>query len=115
MSYLDRIDLLTQIKDSFIIFALDSVGTYPIQAIIEQVNSIPEKQFIIDAITPNIETFCFDTYGTHILEKILNNFEEEYTSIIYDFVLDNFLRLATNTNGICIVKRVFICYDNIIL
>jgi hypothetical protein len=113
LSYLDRIDLLTQIKDSFIIFALDSVGTYPIQAIIEQVNSIPEKQFIIDAITPNIETFCFDTYGTHILEKILNNFEEEYTSIIYDFVLDNFLRLATNTNGICIVKRVLLEQSNI--
>ena len=47
-----------------------------------------------------------DPFGSHVLEKLLTCFEEEYISFIYDYIYDNFLTLANNNNGICVVKKI---------
>lgn len=49
---------------------------------------------------------CLDTYATHVIEKIICCFEEEFTSFIYDYVYNNFLSLANHINGICVVKKI---------
>ena len=52
---------------------------------------------------------CLDVYGTHVLEKILNCFEYEFVRPLMSFILDNFLFLANNANGLCVVKKEIIC------
>ena len=47
-----------------------------------------------------------DPFGSHVLEKLLTCFEEEYVRFIYNYIVDNFLELANNNNGICIVKKI---------
>jgi len=84
----------------------DSIGTYPIQTIIEHVGSKNEKNIIINALKDNIKELSFDSFGSHVLEKLLSCFEEEYVSFIYNYIIDNFLELANNNNGICIVKKI---------
>ena len=108
LNYKDRIDFLLTIQSSIIKLSLDSIGTYPIQSIVEQVCSKNEKMIFVNSIQNSIEEFCYDTYGTHVIEKIITHFEENYTSFIYDYVLDNFLSLANHINGICVVKKVLI-------
>lgn len=108
LNYNDRIDFLLAIQSSIIKLSLDSIGTYPIQSIVEQVCSKNEKMIFVNSIQNSIEEFCYDTYGTHVIEKILTHFEENYTSFIYDYVLSNLLPLAKNINGICVVKKVLI-------
>ena len=110
LSHTDKLDFLLHIQDSFITYALDTVSTYPIQHIIEQTPSLQEQHIIIECIIPHIDMLCIDTYGTHVLEKVLNVFEYEYTCYIYNYVLDNFLHLAMNVNGICVVKKVLLEY-----
>ena len=110
LSHQDKIDFLLLIQESFIVYALDTVGTYPIQYIIEQVPSLQEQHIIIECIIPHINMLCLDTYGTHVLEKVLNVFEYEYSCCIYNYVLDNFAHLAMNANGICVVKKVLLEY-----
>ena len=102
----DRIDFLLSIKDSLTKISINNIGTYPIQSIIEQVGSKNEKKIIINAIKDSISDFCYDTYGTHILEKIISCFEEEFTGFIFNYVSNNFLYLANHINGICIVKKI---------
>ena len=48
----------------------------------------------------------YNPYGCHVLEKLLSCVEEEYISFIYSYIIDNFLRLAYNCNGICLVKKI---------
>ena len=58
------------------------------------------------SIQNSISELCYNTYGSHVLEKIVCCFEEEFTSFIYDYVYNNFISLAYNINGICIVKKI---------
>jgi hypothetical protein len=102
----DRIDFLLVIEKSIVKLSSDSIGTYPIQTIIEHVGSKNEKNIIINALKDNIKELSFDNFGSHVLEKLLSCFEEEYVSFIYNYIIDNFLELANNNNGICIVKKI---------
>ena len=102
----DRIDFLKGIEKSFIKLSSDNIGTYPIQTIIEYLNSKIEKNIIISAIKDRFEELIYDPSGCHVLEKILICFEDEYTTFIYSYIFDNFLYLANNNNGICIIKKI---------
>ena len=102
----DRIDFLKGIEKSLIKLSSDSIGTYPIQTIIEHLSSDIEKMIIISAIKDRFEELIYDPFGCHVLEKILICFEDEYTMFIYSYIFDNFLYIANNNNGICIIKKI---------
>jgi len=102
----DRIDFLLVIEKSMVKLSSDSIGTYPIQTIIEHVGSKNEKNIIINALKDNIKELSFDPFGSHVIEKLLSCFEEEYVGFIYNYIVDNFLELAYNNNGICVVKKI---------
>ena len=102
----DRTDFLLSIENSLIKLSTNSIGTYPIQGIIEHIGSKIEKNIIVKAIKDHIEELSLDPYSSHVIEKILSCFEEEYISFIYDYISQNFLKLAYNANGICLVKKI---------
>ena len=102
----DRIDFLKGIEKSLIKLSSDSIGTYPIQTIIEHSNTKIEKNIIISAIKDRFEELIYDPFGCHVLEKLLVCFEDEYVMFIYSYIFDNFLVLANNNNGICIIKKI---------
>ncbi len=102
----DRIDFLKGIEKSLVKLSSDSIGTYPIQTIIEHVGSKNEKIIIINALKDNIKELAIDPFGSHVLEKLLSCFEEEYINFIYNYIVDNFLDLANNNNGICVIKKI---------
>ena len=104
----DRIEFLSIIQNDLNILAIDFIATYPIQGIIEQLGSKAEKTIIYLGIKNYIPIFCYNVYGTHILEKMLSYFEEEFTLEIIDFVYNNFIDLAYHINGICIVKKLLL-------
>ena len=102
----DRIEFLLIISSSIIKLSINNIGTYPIQGIIEEIESKKEKKIIIDSIKNSIKDLCYDTYGTHVLEKIISCFEDEFIEFIFDYVEKNFLNLSSHINGICIVKKI---------
>ena len=107
----DRIDFLQKIENSIVKFSCDKIGTYPIQTIIENLNSEIEKFILIKSIKGHIEELVYNPYGCHVLEKLLSCVEEKYISFIYSYIIDNFLRLAYNCNGICLVKKLLTFTD----
>ena len=102
----DRIDLLKKIQNSIVRYSCDSVGTYPIQTIIENINSELEKVIIISKIKNHVEELIYDPFGCHVVERLLDCFEEGYISFLYSYISDNFLKLSYNNNGICIIKKI---------
>ena len=102
----DRIDFLKKIQNSIFKYSCDNIGTYPIQSIIESVTSKYEKMIIISALKNNIEKLFYDPFGCHVIEKIISFIEEEYIPFIYSYISNNFIKLANNNNGICIIKKI---------
>ena len=102
----DRIDFLNTIKNSLIKLSSNNIGTFPIQGIIEHVGSKIEKNIIINSIKNNIHELSINPFSCHVIEKILSCFEEKYISFIYDYISKNFLFLAYNINGICLIKKI---------
>ena len=108
----ERLDFISVIKPCFSKLCFDSVGTFPIQGIIEQLNCPYEKHLIISLIQPNINAFAFNAYGSHVVEKITMCFESEYNHFIYEYGIDNFELLAMDQSGICVIKNILLCKDN---
>ena len=104
----DRIEYLIIIQNDLKTLAIDITATYPIQGIIEQLGSKAEKKIIYLGIKDSINTFCYNVYGTHVIEKILSYFEDEFTNEIIDYIYNNFIGLAYNINGICVVKKLLL-------
>ena len=102
----DRIDFLTSIEKNLIQLSSNSIGTFPIQGIIEHIGSKIEKDIIINTIKDNIQELSINPYSCHVIEKILSCFEGQYISFIYDFIQENFLFLAYNANGICLIRKI---------
>ena len=108
LSQKDRIEYLTAIQNDLSSLAIDNTATYPIQGILEELGSKNEKKIIYMSLKDSISSFCYNIYGTHVLEKILSYFEDEFIQEIIEFVYNNFINLAYHINGICIVKKLLL-------
>ena len=67
-----------------------------------------EKSIIYFGIKEYISIFCYNIYGTHVLEKMLSYFEDKFIQEIIDFIYNNFMDLVYHLNGICIVKKLIL-------
>ena len=101
----DRMIFLKNISSYISNLSINKIATYPIQCIIEHLTLNAEKMLIVNSIYPFIMKMSLDVYGTHVIEKVLSYFEYEMIKPISNFILDNFLFLANNSNGLCIVKK----------
>ena len=108
LSQKDRIEYLNIIQNDLNFLSTDSISTYPIQSIIEELGSKAEKKIFYQGIKNSIDNFGYHIYGSRVLEKILSYFEDEFQKDIIDYICNNFIELAYNTNGICLVKKILI-------
>ena len=108
LSQKDRIEYLTLIQPELNALSKDSIATYPIQNIIEELGSKNEKSIFYLGIKNYIDNLAYNIYGARILEKILAYFEDEFKQEIIEYICENFLELAYNNNGICLVKKILL-------
>jgi hypothetical protein len=104
----DRIKFLQSISYHFIEISKSKIGTYPIQAFIEQLSSNEEKSLIIDCIKDYLLDLCYDSQGVHVIEKIIICFDEDLLQFAYELIINNFMNLANHSNGLCVIKKIII-------
>lgn len=108
LNFEDRISFLLIMKESLEDISNSKVGTYPLQAIIENLKIDEEKKIVIEGVRGKVISMCLDPQGTHVIEKMISVFEEEQIDHIYDDIINNLIMLANNANGLCVVKKVII-------
>lgn len=101
----DRLSFISIIVKNISIFSTNKIATYPIQFIVTHLCSKNEMQIIIHQINKNLMKLALDIYGTHVIEKIIICFEQEYLKEIFNFITENFIFLANHVNGLCLVKK----------
>lgn len=85
--------------------SMDPSGTHALQSLIEIINITKYEDDIRDILNEdNILKLSFNANGTHILQKIITVFDEEYRTVINKCILANFSNLCMDPNGICVVK-----------
>lgn len=102
------------IKD-FEYISCNSVGTFPLQKIIESITTEENQVIFLKNLSANVSKnglirISFNEYGSHVLEKIIIQFEhlEESLSFLYDIILENLVEFSQNPSSLCIVKKIIV-------
>jgi glutaredoxin len=109
----DRTKFLCRLRENIVEIGNSKIGTYPLQAIIDQLHSEPEKKIIIEAVREKVLCMSLNPQGTHVIEKMLNLFEEWRLQHVYEAIIRNFLFLTNNSNGLCVIKKIIAKAQNL--
>ena len=102
----NKLFFLNIIKNNFLLLSTHNISTYFIQNLIEKLTTSEEKQIIIKTIHKFLLELSLNKYGTHVICKIILFFEYQYITSIISFVINNFMLLSLDSNGLCIVKKI---------
>ena len=104
----ENLDLfITLIEDSLFYICLSEPGSRSIQKLIEVIknSSFLLNKFIFYLTKNNIGILFKSSYGNHILQKFLSVVKNpEFTFFIYDYILNNFMDIAKDKHGICVIQ-----------
>ena len=107
-----RFQFLKQIKGKkFIEISCNNRGTWALQTIILAVTEEREYEIIKETLlqNENIRTLAMNNQGAHMLQKIITTFSEEHRDYIFDEIMNNFKVLATDKQGLCVMKKLIEC------
>ena len=99
---------LTLIKDDIGDICLTESGSHTIQSLIENIHKYPLllNKFIFYLNNIDIKKIFISPYGNHIIKYYLSIIKQkEYTYFIYNYVCVNFIEIAKNKYGVCIVQQ----------
>jgi len=102
----DKIVFLTYLKPYLSEVGNDSIGTFSLQAIIEQMITKEERRYFSEALKETFIHMVNNKNGVHVIEKLIICFNENEVNFIYDFVISNFILLACDINGLCLTKKI---------
>jgi hypothetical protein len=106
----EKLVFLKELRKNLVQISNNSIGTYPLQSIIEKLATNEEKMIICEAILNEtvLKEICSDQHGVHVIEKIIACFKEEMIPFVYEYILRNFITLANTSTGLVVVKKVII-------
>ena len=95
--------------------AISEYGSHPIQTMVEKASSKEEINLLINAVCKKKVFLKIATSpnGTHVIQKIISHFNENYRLKINKLIIENILSLSTDIHGVCIVVKYICNCDNI--
>jgi len=108
----DKMIFLNNIKENVLFVSNNKIGTYPLQIIIEQLRKPEEIMLIINSVKEVCMDMFYDSQGCHVIEKMIICFDENLLDCLYELILNNFMSLANNVNGLCLTKKIIVHAKN---
>ena len=96
--------IISYISEDFLDISKDFSGTFSLQALLDEIPSIEEEQNILKAIKDKELEMAFDKNATHVLQKIILIFPDNHRAYLNEIILNNFINLCLDPNGICLIK-----------
>lgn len=72
---------------------------------IDLINLKEEEDFIRNIITGHVYYLSLDSQGTHVIQKVIICFDETKRQFVFEEIMDKFLEVSTNSNGLCVIKK----------
>ena len=105
LSLKHRLLLYRYIKPNFLLIAHDICGNHTLQSLILLQSSKDEEQYIKECIENHLETLCYGSNSSHVIQKVLKSIKEPDREYINTYIISNLIDLCLNPNGICVVKE----------
>ena len=105
--------IISYIIEDFIDISKDSSGTFSIQALLYEIKSIKDYLIILEKIKGYELEMVFDKNATYVLQKIVLIFPDFIRENLNEIILNNFIKLCLDVNGICLIKNFIKTNNNI--
>ena len=96
--------IISNIGENLVDISKDFQGTFSIQALLDEISSYEEEQTILNCIKRYEMEMAFNKNATHVLQKIVLLFPDMHRVLLNEIILDNFIALSLDSNGICLIK-----------
>jgi hypothetical protein len=96
--------IISYISEDFIDISKDFSGTFSLQALLDEVVSFEEEQKILSCIRNYEMEMAFNKNATHVLQKIVQLFPDIHRIHLNEVIINNFIELCLDSNGICLIK-----------
>ena len=98
-------NIITFILDDFIDISKDDSGTFSIQALLNEIKSVNDINKILIKIKGKEIDMIYNKNATYVIQKIVMKFPDFLRQDLNEIILQNFLKLCLDVNGICLVKN----------
>ena len=105
--------IISYIIEDFINISKDSSGTFSIQALLYEIKSIKDYLIILERIKGYELEMVYDKNATYVLQKIVLIFPDFIRENLNEIILNNFIKLCLDVNGICLIKNFIKTNNNI--
>lgn len=103
-----RIQFLKSLSPIIVDLSLSKISNQTILSILDLLSDEQEKNIFKLALFPRITELFNNFYGVHIIEKMIELYDDTNLIDIYDIIIKNFLYLATSSNGLFVCKKMII-------
>lgn len=112
-----RIKFLEKFLPSILEVSSNSIGNYSVQFIVDCITSQEEMEILIYPFTNRniLYSFIWDPNSIHVIEKLIMKVPERFIPFIYEFVLINFVNLASNKSTLNLVKKIIVRCQSILV
>jgi hypothetical protein len=104
-----RIKIIKNLENSFILLSKSLYGTHPIQLLVETINMLEEKNLILNYIINNSIELALDQRGNCVLKKFIICTKDEERKELNNNLIQNINKIIYNQYGViilvCIIKH----------
>ena len=96
--------IISYISENLTEISKDFQGTFCIQALLDEISTFEDEQKILNSIKDSEMEMAFNKNATHVLQKIVLLFPDKHRLYLNEIILNNFIALCLDSNGICLIK-----------
>ena len=105
--------IVSYISEDIVEISKDFQGTFCLQALLDKIISLEDEQKFLNSIKNYEMEMAFNKNATHVLQKLVLLFPDIHRLYLNEIILNNFISLCLDSNGICLIK-IFIKTNTII-
>lgn len=96
------------IKEKIDFYGTQQFSNHVIQKLVDLAVDSNEQKEIVVHLIPYFEILAFNSHGTHILQKIILNYEDLSKQELSNYITSNFEALVFDSCGVCLIKKYII-------
>ena len=97
--------IISYISEDIVEISKDFQGTFCLQALLDKIISLEDEQKFLNSIKNYEMEMAFNKNATHVLQKLVLVFPDIHRLYLNEIILNNFISLCLDSNGICLIKN----------
>lgn len=101
----NRIAVWSVIKNKLDYYGTQQFANHAIQKLVDLATAPKEQKEIVGYLSAYFDILSLNFHGTHILQKVVQNYNDASKQELMFFITSNFQTLVFNSCGVCLIKK----------